>query len=142
MGFLGNRFERNLVISDFHLTNMMPVLFFRFLLVGGLNTVFGYGCFSLLLYIGLHYSIALFIATFLGILFNFKTTGALVFKSSNNFLIWRFVLIYTVVYGANVLGVQAFSRLGLTPYLGGAILVLPIAILAFILQKRFVFSNG
>jgi len=120
---------------------MTSVLFIRFLLAGGLNTAFGYGCFSLLLYIGLHYSVALFIATLLGILFNFKTTGALVFKSSNNFLIWRFLLVYILIYGVNVLGVKAFSLAGITPYLGGAILLLPIATLSFILQKRFVFSN-
>lgn len=119
----------------------MSSLFFRFLLVGLLNTAFGYGCFTLLLYAHLHYSLALFIATILGILFNFKTTGALVFKSSNNILIFRFVLVYAVVYGINLIGVEAFLRLGFTPYLGGAILVFPMAALAFILQKRFVFSN-
>lgn len=117
-------------------------MFFRFVLVGGLNTVFGYGLFALLLYAGLHFSFALLLATVFGVLFNFKTTGALVFKSSDNHKIFRFVLIYLVVYLANVLGVVVFSRLGLTPYLGGAILVLPIAILSFVLQKRFVFSYG
>jgi putative flippase GtrA len=121
---------------------LKPSLFLRFLLVGGLNTAFGYVCFSLLLYAGLHYTMSLLIATVLGVLFNFKTIGALVFKSSDNFLIFRFVLVYVAVYGVNVIGVEAFLRLGLTPYWGGAVMVLPMAVLAFILQKRFVFANG
>lgn len=120
---------------------LIPLVFFRFILVGVLNTVFGYGCFSILLYLGLHYSLALLIATGLGVLFNFKTTSALVFKSSNNGLILRFVSVYAFVYGVNVVGIEAFCRLGFTPYWGGALLVLPMAVLAFFLQKRFVFSN-
>jgi len=32
--------------------------FIRFLLVGGVNTLFGYGVFVSLIYIGLHYSLA------------------------------------------------------------------------------------
>ena len=119
----------------------MPI-FLRFLLVGGLNAAFGYGCFAILHYAGLHYSMALLVATVLGVLFNFKTTGILVFKSSNNRLIVRFVLAYAVVYIVNVIGVEFLSRWGLSPYWGGAILILPMAALAFILQKRFVFAHA
>ena len=42
----------------------------RFLLVGVMNAVFGYGCFAGFLYLGLHYSMALLLATILGVLFN------------------------------------------------------------------------
>lgn len=124
------------------ISKLIPFMFFRFLLVGVLNTVFGYGCFSILLYAGLHYSFALLIATGLGVLFNFKTNGVMVFKSSDNGLIWRFIAVYAFVYIVNVVGIEAFCQLGFTPYWGGAVLVLPMAVLAFFLQKRFVFSNG
>lgn len=52
-----------------------------FLLVGVMNAAFGYGCFAAFLYLGLHYSLALLLATILGVLFNFKSIGALVFGS-------------------------------------------------------------
>ena len=119
----------------------MNMLFVRFLLVGGLNTAFGYGCFAIFLFFGLHYSVALFLSTVLGVVFNFKTTGVLVFKSSDNRLIFRFVMVYALVYGVNLAGLALFTSLGVVPYIGGAILVLPMALLAFLMQKKFVFSN-
>lgn len=62
----------------------------KFLLVGGLNTLFGYAVFAVLISTGLHYTIAVFIGTLIGVLFNFKTTGKLVFDSQDNTLIWKF----------------------------------------------------
>lgn len=117
-------------------------LFLRFIAVGVLNSVFGYGCFALLMVAGMHYVPALLLATIAGVLFNFKTTGALVFKSNNNGLIFRFIASYTIVYVVNVTGLKLLSLLGINPYYGGAVLILPMAALAFFLFKRFVFYHG
>lgn len=122
--------------------NFLKFQFVRFLLVGVINTLFGYGCFALFLYVGLHYTLALFLATILGVLFNFKSIGALVFKSHDNRLIFRFIGSYIAVYFVNVVGIKAFSYFGVTPYVSGAILIFPMAILAYMLNKRFVFSYG
>jgi putative flippase GtrA len=116
--------------------------FFRFLLVGALNSLFGYGCFALLLYLGVHYAMALFLATVIGVLFNFKTTGYLVFKSKDNRLILRFATTYAIVYAVNVTTLKVLSLVGVDMYLGGALLLLPMAILAFFLNKAFVFNDG
>jgi putative flippase GtrA len=112
----------------------------RFMLVGVVNTLFGYGFFYLFLRLGLHYAIALFFATVLGVLFNFKTIGALVFKSHDNQRVVRFFLVYLVVYGVNSLGVKVFIGSGFSPSVAGAFLILPMAILAFILNRKFVFN--
>lgn len=117
-------------------------LFLRFLAVGLLNTLFGYGCFAFLLFSGMHYSAALFMATVAGVLFNFKTTGAWVFNSRSGHLIFRFIASYAMVYGINVAGIKLLLQLGLNPYLGGAILLLPIAILSFTLQRKYVFHHA
>lgn len=116
--------------------------FVRFLFVGVINSIFGYGCFALLLYIDIHYALALFLATVAGVLFNFKSIGALVFKSHNNSHIFRFVCSYSIIYAVNIIGIKMFSFAGLGPYIGGAILIIPMAVLAFILNKRFVFNHG
>ena len=113
---------------------------FRFLVVGGINTVFGYGIFALLLWLGLHYSIASLLSTVLGILFNFKTTGLIVFKSHDNRLILKFFGVYGIVYLLNILGLYLFDLIGVNPYYSGAIMILPMAALAFVLNKKFVFS--
>ncbi len=115
--------------------------FQKFLLVGILNTLFGYSCFAFFLFLGLHYSLALLMATLIGILFNFKSTGKLVFGSHNNSLIYKFFVTYSITYVLNALGIKFFSHIGYSPYIGGAILIFPMAVLAFILNKRFVFNH-
>jgi len=76
--------------------------FARFLLVGAINTLFGYFLYGSLILIGLNYKYAVLLATILGVLFNFQTTGKLVFGSKNNKLIFRFVLVYVVTFLLNV----------------------------------------
>lgn len=115
--------------------------FLSFLMVGALNTAFGYGCFSLLIFSGLHRSLALFLATVLGIIFNFKTTGRLVFRSNDNSRIIRFIAVYGVVYLINLGGLEVLVRIGLSVYLAGALLLLPCAAVAFLLQRSFVFTH-
>lgn len=115
--------------------------FLRFLAVGVLNTAFGYGLFAIFLAISLHYSLALALATVLGVLFNFKTFGALVFRSHDNKRIFRFILVYVVVYSVNVAGIALLARIQISPFWGGAAMLLPCALLAFVLQKKFVFNH-
>ena len=112
----------------------------RFLAVGVVNTAFGYGVYALMLSIGLHYAVAAAVGTVIGVLFNFKTTGVLVFGSRDNGLIIRFIAAYVVVYGANVLGLWLLERGGADAYTSGLMTLLPAAILAFVLNKAFVFK--
>lgn len=121
---------------------LLQVKLLRFLLVGVLNAAVGYGCFAGFLYLGLHYSAALLLATVLGVAFNFKSTGALVFGSKNNKLIFRFVAGYGVVYGANVAGIATLKLLGVEPYLAGMVLIVPMALLSFVINNRFVFNDA
>ena len=115
--------------------------FIRFVLVAILNTLFGYGVYSLLVFVGLHYSVATLGSTILGVLFNFKTYGVLVFKNTNNSLIFRFVLVYCVVYLCNIGGISLFKAIGLSSYVAGAIMVVPVGLLGFVLNKMFVYSK-
>jgi putative flippase GtrA len=130
----------NFSSPDFH--HLLKHQFARFLFVGFFNSLFGYSCFAILLYVGLHYALALFLATILGVAFNFKSTGALVFGSHNNRLIIRFIASYAAIYFVNAVGIKILSHIGVTPYISGAVLIFPMAVLAFILNKRFVFNYG
>ena len=115
--------------------------FARFLLVGLINTIFGYGVFSLFIFMDFHYTVAAFISTVAGILFNFKTTGNYVFNSNDNNLFVYFVLCYAFIYVINIVGLKVLDSLGVNMYIAGASLLLPMALLAYILNKRFVFKN-
>jgi len=113
----------------------------RFFLVGGLNTSFGYGLFSLLIYIGLHYTLASFICTILCVLFNFKTIGSLVFKNKNNVLIFKFLGVYVINYILGILFLSIFKHFGVNEYIGGAILIVPMGLFAYVLHHYFVFNK-
>ena len=90
----------------------------------------------------MHYALALLLATAAGVLFNFKSTGVLIFKSHNNRLIFRFVAVYVLVYGVNVASIKLLQVLGVGPYYGGALLLLPMALLAFLLNRKYVFRGA
>lgn len=114
--------------------------FVRFLLVGGLNTLFGYGVFVSLIYIGLHYSLAALFGTILGVLFNFQTVGRLVFNNYRRGLFSKFIAVYGMTYLFNVVGLYFLNAAGFNSYWAGAILIFPAALIAFSLNKIFVFS--
>jgi putative flippase GtrA len=113
---------------------------FRFLLVGGLNTVVGYGLFAGFTWAGLPYPAAIALATVLGVAFNFQSTGRLVFGGAPLSQLGRFAAVYVVVYLLNVGSVALLLRAGLNVYLANALVILPLALVAFVLQRRFVFG--
>jgi putative flippase GtrA len=120
---------------------MKTSTFIKFLFVGGINTLFGYSIFALLVSLRLEYRTALLIATVCGVLFNFKTTGTLVFKTKSNRLIIRFIIVYLFIYLFNVVALQITNFLGVNLFLSQALLVLPLACLSYILNRQFVFNN-
>lgn len=115
--------------------------FIRFLAVGVLNTAVGYGLFALLVWTGLAYPLAIAISTCAGVAFNFQTTGRLVFGNSQWRRIIRFIAVYGVAYGVNVAAIAGLLKLGVNVYLATALLLLPIALLTYTLQKNFVFKS-
>lgn len=117
----------------------MKIQLFKFLIIGGLNTMFGYSVFAIFLYLNFHYTVAVLIATILGIVFNFFTIGRLVFANNKTHLIFRFISVYIVIYLLNILGLWIFERYKFDLYTGGALLILPLAFISFLLNKYLVF---
>lgn len=106
-----------------------------------MNTTFGYTVFLIGLYLGLHYSVAIALATVLGVAFNYRTIGTLVFKSREKSRIPHFIGVYCVIYAINVAGVGLLLKLGITEWLGGLILMLPLAFLSYVMNSRYVFTS-
>lgn len=116
--------------------------FIKFLLVGGLNSLFGLATYALVLKLGQPVWLSLLAGNLAGIVFNFFTTGGLVFRSLDIRRAPRFVLAYLCVYGLNLASVHWLS-----PHCGGAliaqvILTLPLAVLSYVLMSRFVFASA
>ncbi len=113
--------------------------FIKFLFVGAINTLFSYSVYSLFLFLGMHYAFAAIASTVLGVLFNFKTTGTIVFKNKDNTLIFKFIGVYCITCSLNILLLRFFDAFNFNMYAAGAILVLPIAMVSYILMKKLVF---
>jgi putative flippase GtrA len=111
----------------------------RFILVGGLNTVFGYCVFAGLTRLGWRDFAAVPAATAVAIAFNFMTYGKLVFESLDRRNLPRFVLGYAGLYACNVAGLRALARMGVGAYVAQAALVVPLAVLSYVINDRWVF---
>ena len=120
---------------------LWAIPFLRFLVVGGVNTVFGYSVFALFILLGLHYVLAVLIGQVCGILFNFNTTGRIVFKNKDNRLIFRFFGVYLFTYLLNIGLLKLFEMAGVGSLVAGAIIVLPLAVVSFLLMRKFVFNK-
>lgn len=113
----------------------------RFAFVGLLNTLFGYSLYALLIFLKLPYAFAVLISTVIGVIFNFKTTGKLVFNNTHNHLFFKFLGVYGIVYLLNILLIKGSQLITPNLYFAGLIAVFPCAITAFLLNKNFVFRN-
>jgi len=112
----------------------------KFLVVGGINTVFGYALFAAFTWFGMHYPLAIALATVGGVLFNFQSVGRLVFGGAPKSRFWRFVGVYCLIYLINLGGVKLMLSQSVNLYLANGIMLIPLAGIAFILNRRFVFN--
>ncbi|MEH1806748.1 MAG: GtrA family protein [Nostoc sp.] len=115
--------------------------FIRFLIVGGINTLFGYSLFALLILLNFHYEIAALISTICGAFFNFKTIGAIVFKNKSNTLIFRFIGVYTIIYSLQLFFIKLLLIYKISLFMAGALILLPLALISYTLNKIFVFKK-
>lgn len=113
--------------------------FFKFLFVGFLNTAFSYFLYAVFVSLGLIANVALFFQYIIGVLWNFKTTGTIVFQNKDNKLIFKFIASYVLTFFINSIFLKFLTSF-INAYLAQAILILPIALLSFILLKKWVFK--
>ena len=115
--------------------------FLRFLIVGTVNTLFSYGIYALLIFVGSHYTFANLAALILGILFSFKTQGHFVFRNSDNRLVGRFFLSFAMIYVATITLIGSFVTIGLNEYFAGAAALPFSSLMSYFVQKFFVFRE-
>jgi putative flippase GtrA len=115
--------------------------FLRFLVAGGVNTLFGFGVNIAALLAGLPVWLAMLVGTVAGVVFNFFTHGGYAFRDMSARRLPRYVLGYALVYLA---GLAAFDALHLV--VAGVIvcqvmLVIPMALFSYLVMSRFVFQK-
>ena len=86
-------------------------------------------------------TIAAFFSTLLGIIFNFFTIGRLVFQSKNNALFYKFVFVYGFLYLISIAGISFIHDFNISYEIAGALMIMPSAIISFVLNKNLVFKK-
>jgi putative flippase GtrA len=113
-----------------------------YLVVGGINTLFGYGIYALGLWIGLEFRIAAVISQVLGTLFNYGTYGRVVFHARPGWIgITKFVLSYMTLMAINIGLLTLFHSWGASPLLAGVFSGLIMPVLSFLSNKLIVFRK-
>jgi len=114
----------------------------KFLIAGGINTVFGYLVYAALIYAGLSYLIALLISTIAGVVFNFFSFGHLVFGRYKNWLVFiKFIIFYIFIYLINGSLLNfLIKEFFFSPYMGQILCIPSSAILSWLLMKYWVYK--
>jgi putative flippase GtrA len=116
--------------------------FAKFLVVGGINTGFGYGVFALTFLVTGHAALAVVASTILGVCFNFVSTGKFVFNTIEPGRIVPFLLVYVGQLGLNVLLLRLLEQAG-APVLLAQIVILPVlAVASYLALRQFVFGQA
>lgn len=113
----------------------------RFLVVGGVNTAFGYSLFLIALAVMPTTFSALVLATVAGILFNFQTTGRYVFRTRAPGKIVLFFAVYGIVFLYNAAGLAALEGAGVAAWLAGIVLLPGAVTISYILNRDLVFRS-
>ena len=120
----------------------VPEQIIRFLIIGGVNTLFAYSIYALAIFLGAHYTLAVLLSTVIGTCFSFKTMGTMVFDNPDNWLIFKFVAVYTLCYFLNIGVLRLLTLAGLhNLYIAGITSMLLVSAVSFCLNKWVVFRK-
>ena len=115
----------------------------KFLTAGLLNTIVGYSIYAIFIALSVPYLTALFLATIMGVFFNYFSFGRLVFKSKGSFIIFvKFVVTYGFVYFVNAIALNVLiMTFNVGAYVGQALCVPLIVFLSWVLMNYWVYKN-
>jgi len=113
----------------------------RFIAVGGLNTAFSYLLYAGLVLAGIDYRVALTICSVVTIVWNFNTTGRLVFGNRRPALIFKFVAGYGLIYLVNLGLVILLAGFGVGELARQAVALPVIVLCSFALNRGWVFRG-
>jgi putative flippase GtrA len=108
--------------------------------VGLLNTVFGYGLYALLVWLGLNLYVAQLVGQIAGACFNYMTYRRLVFRGARSHPV-LFAGAYAFNYLLGVAFLAAAHHFIPSPYLAGFVALIAVAAINYLVLKRFVFRT-
>lgn len=131
------------------MTNKIRGLFgyqqIRFLFVGVLNTIVGYGGYALLLVFGLNYFYANTISYIIGIIHSYIWNKKFTFKSRDKSIleVVKFVGVYLLNYLIGLASLSLFVKIfGINEYIAGALNLFVTTLISYFGHKYFSFSKS
>lgn len=116
----------------------------RFLFVGGLNTMVGYGTYALFLWLGLNYFYSNSISYVIGIIHSYFWNKKFTFKSNDKSIleIVKFVSVYIVNYLVGIAFLSLFIKIfGINEYVAGVLNLVVTTLISYFGHKYFSFSK-
>ena len=116
----------------------------RFLFVGGLNTVVGYGLYALLLFLNINYLIANTFSTIIGVLHSYLWNRYFTFKSREKASkeLLKFISVYILSYLIGMGTLFCFKEIfNISPYLAGLLNLIITTLISWFGHKYFSFKK-
>ena len=116
----------------------------RFLFVGMLNTIVGYGIYAILIFFNINYLLANTLSTIVGVLHSYLWNRFFTFKSKEKALkeIIKFIFVYICSYLLGMIILYLFtSILHLSPYIAGLINLFITTLISWFGHKYFSIKN-
>jgi putative flippase GtrA len=119
--------------------NFLNTQFLKFIAIGALNTLFGYFVYIVFILAGIEYHLALTFATILGVIFNFFTTGKIVFlnKGLNN--VKKFIILYFSIYCINQVLLTILVEHGVNMIISQTIIMPLLVLTSYLIHKHYIF---
>lgn len=117
---------------------------FRFLIVGAINTLVGYGAYALLLSLNVNYLISVTLSTIGGVINSYIWNRYFTFRSKSRAAseIARFALVYLVSYCSSLVFLYFFVEIfGINPYVSGVINIIITTTISWFGHKNFSFKT-
>ena len=115
----------------------------KFLGTGVLNTVFGYAIYAVMIFISAPYLVALFVATVMGVIFNYFSFGRMVFRGhGGRFVFGKFIIAYAAIYGVNAVLLKVLTGVFLlNPYMSQVLCIPSSVLLGWLLMNYWVYKK-
>lgn len=111
----------------------------RYVVVGAFNTAVSYLVYAALLRAGLRFEVANLFACAAGVLIGYQTHLKYVFADAASPRLWRYALVWTLLYGLNVLVIGLFMKVGFDAYVAGALAIPLMVGTSYFVNKLAVF---
>lgn len=118
--------------------------FFRFLIAGGINTLFSYCCFAILMFLFQNKELAVTLNLLIAVFFNYNMSARFVFQEREMSVrqIIKFYLVYLATYPLNLLHLHVTVDIwNWNVYISQLVTLLYMPLINFTLQKLLIFRN-